>query len=221
MRSPLYEATRGNPLALLELPGLLSAEQLAGTARLSDPLPAGSTVERAFARRAEALPDNSQRALVVAAVSSSSEAEVIVAGLAGLGLPADSLEPAEDAALVRIIEGRLEFRHPLVRSAVYHGAPASDRRSAHRALAEALGGSSHPEARAWHLAQARRSVRTARRPTRWRRPPSTHDGEARHPLACRADPALRERTGTQLGMTAAISQRRCRLKRPTPWQSSP
>ena len=150
----LYEATNGNPLALLELPGLLSAEQLSGTALLSDPLPAGSTVERAFARRAEALPERSQRALVVAAVSSSSEADVIVAGLLGFGLPADALEPAEDAGLIRMIDGRLEFRHPLVRSAVYHGAAASDRRGAHRALAAALAGSSYPEARAWHLAGA-------------------------------------------------------------------
>jgi DNA-binding CsgD family transcriptional regulator len=150
----LFEATHGNPLALLELPGLLSAEQLAGTAPLRDPLPAGSTVERAFARRAEALPESSRKALVVAAVSSSSEAEVIVAGLTGLGLPAEALEPAEDAGLVRIIEGRLEFRHPLVRSALYHGAPASDRRNAHRALAEGLADSPRTEARAWHLAGA-------------------------------------------------------------------
>jgi len=150
----LYEATHGNPLALLELPGLLSDEQLAGTESLSDPLPTGSTVERAFARRTEALPEGSQRALLVAAVSSSSDAEVVVAGLAGLGLPPEALEPAEDAGLIRVLDGRLEFRHPLVRSAVFHGAPASDRRGAHRALAEGLAGSSQPEARAWHLAGA-------------------------------------------------------------------
>jgi DNA-binding CsgD family transcriptional regulator len=150
----LYVATHGNPLALLELPGLLSTEQLAGSASLSDPLPAGSTVERAFARRTEALPESSQKALVVAAVSNSSEAEVIVAGLGGLGLPAEALEPAEDAGLIRVVDGRLEFRHPLVRSAVFHSAPASDRRGAHRAMAEALAGSSQPEARAWHLAGA-------------------------------------------------------------------
>ena len=150
----LYEATHGNPLALLELPGLLSVEQLAGTAPLRDPLPAGSTVERAFARRTEALPESSQKALVVAAVSTSSDAEAIVAGLAGLGLPGVALEPAEDAALVRIVDGRLEFRHPLVRSAIYHGATASERRSAHRALAEGLAGSTRTEARAWHLAGA-------------------------------------------------------------------
>ncbi len=150
----LYEATHGNPLALLELPGLLSEEQLAGTQALSDPLPTGSTVERAFTRRTEALPEGSQAALLVAAVSSSSEAEVVVAGLAGLGLPPEALEPAEDAGLIRVVDGRLEFRHPLVRSAVFHGAPASDRRGAHRALAEGLAGSAQLEARAWHLAGA-------------------------------------------------------------------
>jgi len=150
----LYRATRGNPLALLELPALLSAEQLAGTAPLRDPLPAGSNVERAFARRTEALPASSQSALAVAAVSSSSDADVVAAALVGLGLPAAALEPAEDAGLIRVIDGRLEFRHPLVRSAVFHGAPAADRRSAHRALAEALAGSPHREARAWHLAGA-------------------------------------------------------------------
>jgi DNA-binding CsgD family transcriptional regulator len=150
----LYEGTHGNPLALMELPGLLSAEQLAGTAPLSDPLPAGSTVERAFARRTEALPESSRKALLVAAVSSSSEADVIVAGLAGLGLPRDALDPPEDEGLIRLGDGRLEFRHPLVRSAVFHAAPVSERRSAHRALAEGLAGSARTEARAWHLASA-------------------------------------------------------------------
>ena len=150
----LFEATRGNPLALMELPSLLSPEQLAGTTALEDPLPAGSSVERAFTRRVEALPERAQRALVVAAVSGSNEAEVIVAGLVEFGLPADALEPAEDAGLIRVAEGRLEFRHPLVRSAVYHAAQASDRRAAHRALADALAASSNRDARAWHLAGA-------------------------------------------------------------------
>ena len=150
----LFEATHGNPLALMQLPGVLSTEQLAGTASLTDPLPAGSTVERAFARRTEALPESSRRALVVAAVSSSSEADVIVAGLLALGLPAEALEPAEDAGLIRLVDGRLEFRHPLVRSAVFHAAPVSERRSAHRALAEGLAGSARAETRAWHLAGA-------------------------------------------------------------------
>ena len=150
----LFETTRGNPLALLELPGLLSAEQLSGMAPLEDPLPAGSAVERAFARRAEALPESARTALMVAAVSSSSAAELIVAGMARLGIPAEALEPAEDAGLVQLVDERVEFRHPLVRSAVYHAAAPSERRSAHRALAEGLPPTARPEARAWHLAGA-------------------------------------------------------------------
>jgi DNA-binding CsgD family transcriptional regulator len=150
----LCDATHGNPLALIELPGLLSAEQLAGTVPLDEPLPAGSSVERAFAGRAEALPEGSRKALLVAAVSNSNAQEGVVAALGALGLAAEALEPAEDAGLLRLAGGRLEFRHPLVRSGVYHAAAASERRAAHRALAEALVGSPHSEARAWHLAGA-------------------------------------------------------------------
>jgi DNA-binding CsgD family transcriptional regulator/predicted negative regulator of RcsB-dependent stress response len=150
----LYEATGGNPLALIELPSLLSPEQLAGAAPMSDPLPAGSSVERAFAGRADSLPATARTALLVAAVATSKEVDVVVAGLVALGLPPEALEPAEDAGLLHIVDGRLEFRHPLVRSAVHHAATASDRRAAHRALAEALVGSPRSEARAWHLAGA-------------------------------------------------------------------
>jgi DNA-binding CsgD family transcriptional regulator len=147
----LYEATGGNPLALIELPSLLSADQLAGTMPLEDPLPAGSGVERAFAGRAEALPESARRALLVAAASSSSAAETILEALAALGLDSSSLEPAEDAGLLTLADGRLEFRHPLVRSAVYQAAAPSERRAAHRALADACG-DAEAEARAWHLA---------------------------------------------------------------------
>ena len=77
-----------------------------------------------------------------------------MAALGALGLDAAALEPAEDAGLLRLVDGRLAFRHPLVRSAVYHAATPSDRRAAHRALADALAGSPHAEARAWHLAGA-------------------------------------------------------------------
>jgi DNA-binding CsgD family transcriptional regulator len=150
----LYEATHGNPLALIELPGMLSAEQLNGVAPLGDPLPVGSTLEPAFARRAEALPESSRRALLVAAVSTSSEVATVVAGIVAFGLSAEALEPAEDVGLVRLLDGRLEFRHPLVRSAVYHAAAPSARRAAHRALADALAGSPQTELRAWHLAGA-------------------------------------------------------------------
>ena len=150
----LLEESHGNPLALIELPGLLSAGQLAGVEPLEDPLPAGSAIERAFARRAEALPEDARTALLVAAVSPSNAVETVVGALDALGLSGEALAPVEDAGLLRIADGRLNFRHPLVRSAVYHAAPGADRRAAHTALAEALTGSPQTEARAWHLAGA-------------------------------------------------------------------
>jgi DNA-binding CsgD family transcriptional regulator len=147
----LYEATAGNPLALLELPALLTEEQLAGATPLEGPLPAGAAIERAFARRAETLPADARRAMLVAAVSTSNAAELVVDALESLGVHASSLETAEDAGLIRLLDGRIEFRHPLVRSAVYQGAQPSERRAAHRALADACG-ESGPEECAWHLA---------------------------------------------------------------------
>ena len=149
----IRRATGGSPLALLELAARLSPSQLLGLEPLADPVPVGAAVERAFAERAGRLPEEAQRALLVAAVSSSARVEPVVEALRLLGLDERSLELAEDAALVGVERGRISFRHPLVRSAVVHGAAASERRRVHRALAEALAGHSEEE-RAWHLAAA-------------------------------------------------------------------
>jgi DNA-binding CsgD family transcriptional regulator len=149
----LYAATDGNPLALVELPGALTPEQLGGSAPLEEPLPPGTSVERAFGRRAETLPAPSRTALLVAAVSWSSSLDVILAALELLELEPASLEAAEDAGLVQLSDATLVFRHPLVRSAVYHAAAPSERRTVHRALARASGGAASDEG-AWHLAAA-------------------------------------------------------------------
>ncbi len=148
----LWQATGGNPLALLELPSVLSARQLAGREPLEDPLPAGASVERAFAGRARALPRDAQRALLVAAVSTTDDMATVSEAAAELCADASALEAAEDAGLVHVRGGRIRFRHPLVRSAVYHTAAPSDRRAAHRALTTTL--RLQPEQRAWHLAAA-------------------------------------------------------------------
>jgi DNA-binding CsgD family transcriptional regulator len=150
----LCAATHGNPLALVELGNVLSAEQLAGRERLPDPVPAGPTLERAFAWRAEKLPEDSRRALVVTAVSLSDDVETLAAALESSGIDRGALESAEDAGLMTLVDGRIRFRHPLVRSAVFHGAPPSERRTAHRALADALRTRDDPERLAWHLAGA-------------------------------------------------------------------
>jgi DNA-binding CsgD family transcriptional regulator len=148
----LHAATHGSPLALLELSSLLTLEQLAGQAPLPEPLPAGPSLERAFARRAAGLAEETNRGLVLAAAAVTSRTEVIEKALQALGLDLDSLEPAEDAGLIQLADGRVDFRHTLIRSAVYHAAPPSARRAAHRALAQVLADGPHVDERAWHLA---------------------------------------------------------------------
>jgi hypothetical protein len=62
--------------------------------------------------------------------------------------------PAVDAGLLNV-GWRVEFAHPLVRSATYRAAAAGDgRRAAHLALAAATDGEADPDRRAWHRARA-------------------------------------------------------------------
>lgn len=138
----LVTGAGGNPLALLELPNALSSAQLQGRDLLDDPLPLGPALQAGFVRRLEGLPEETRLLLLTAAADDSTE-------IALLGDPA-SLAPAERAGLVAFEGGTLVFRHPLIRSAVYHSASPAERRAAHRALAGSLSGAR----RAWHLAAA-------------------------------------------------------------------
>jgi ATP/maltotriose-dependent transcriptional regulator MalT len=146
----LIAACAGNPLALLEVPSLLTPGQLAGVDPLDDPLPASEGLDKAFLRRVERLPDETQRALLIAAASGSTDFEEISAALERAGLAREALDPAEQAGLTTVTGPSFEFRHPLLRAAVYHSAPAAMRRAAHEAAAAGIGG----ERRAWHLAAA-------------------------------------------------------------------
>ena len=150
----LWSQTDGNPLALLEIPRNLSSEQRAGRAALDEPLPVGRRLEDSFAARAAGLPEASRQALLVAATSYTGATDTILVALGELGLPATALEAAEEEDLVSIVHGSLAWRHPLVRSAVYHAASAPARRAAHAALARAGGEARLPDHRAWHLAAA-------------------------------------------------------------------
>ena len=139
----LAEATGGNPLALLEVAALLDEGERVGREPLPDHLPASESVERTVRRALRSLPPEARRALLAAAASDSTTGGDVAA-----------LEPAEDAGLVRIHAGAVAFRHPLVRSAVYHAASADERRAAHRTLANAHSGEENFDRRAWHLAAA-------------------------------------------------------------------
>jgi DNA-binding CsgD family transcriptional regulator len=141
----LLEACAGSPLGLIELPRALTERQRRG----EDPLPAafeaGPLVQRAFATRAARLSDDAQRALLLLAAAGEADAPL----LARLGVGPEAIDEAEASGLV-VRGGRIDFRHPLMRAAVYGAAPRGRRREAHRELASALDGAR----RAWHLADA-------------------------------------------------------------------
>ena len=146
----LVETSAGNPLALLEIPRLLSDGQRAGREPLEEPLRPGTGVERAFRRALDGLGADERRALLLAASAHTGRVGAIEPALRQMDLTMDHLAAAETARLITITEGELEFRHPLLRSTAYHAAGAAERRAAHGALAAAAPVGS-PE-RAWHLA---------------------------------------------------------------------
>src|SRR5580704_303100 len=146
----LYQATAGNPLALTEL--ARDTSRLA-TLSIDAPIPVPAQVTRAFARRAALLDDSAQRLLTLATVDESADLATIERAARLLDLDVGGLAAAEEAGLVRIVSGRVEFRHALARAAIYGASPPEYRREAHRALARALP-DRDVDRRAWHLGAA-------------------------------------------------------------------
>jgi DNA-binding CsgD family transcriptional regulator len=153
IRDRIVAETRGNPLALLELPRGLSVEQLAGGFGLHDAprreLP--TRLEESFRRRVEALPDAARRLLLVAAAEPVGDSLLIWRAAERLRIERSAAD-LTDGLLT--IEETVTFRHPLVRSAVYRSAPVDQRRNVHLALAQAIDPNVDPDRRAWHLAAA-------------------------------------------------------------------
>ena len=153
IRDRIVAETRGNPLALLELPRGLSVEQLAGGFGLLDaPRQALPTrLEESFQHRVEAIPAAARLLLLVAAAEPVGDPLLVWRAAERLGIEIAAAD-ATDGLLT--IEESVRFRHPLVRSAVYRSAPVDQRRSVHLALAEATDREVDPDRRAWHLAAA-------------------------------------------------------------------
>ncbi|MEV6305465.1 AAA family ATPase [Actinoplanes sp. NPDC051861] len=152
VRDSLVASTAGNPLGLLELPGSLSADQLAGREPLPERLPVGAEVEQVFLERVRRQDQPTQTLLLLAAAEDSGELDVLLRAARSLGVDESALDIAEKAGLIRITGRTVAFCHPLVRTAVYRGATFWQRRDARNALAEALDGDA--DRRAWHLAAA-------------------------------------------------------------------
>jgi DNA-binding CsgD family transcriptional regulator len=153
VRDQIVAETRGNPLALLELPRGLTPAELAGGFGLPEARPLASRVEETFVQRVRALPPETQRLLLVAAAEPVGDVSLLWRAAERLGIRGDAGKPAEEAALIDL-GIRVRFRHPLVRSAAYRAADFRDRQEVHRALAEATDPDADPDRRAWHRAQA-------------------------------------------------------------------
>jgi DNA-binding CsgD family transcriptional regulator len=149
VRDQLLAETRGNPLAILQLPRGLAATQVPG----GFGLPAGdepsAPVEDGFPVRLEALPAEARTLLLVAAAEPVDDPLLVWRAAERLGVgPSATAADAMDGLLE--IGERVTFLHPLARSAVYRSASVRERRAVHLALAEVTDG----DRRAWHLAAA-------------------------------------------------------------------
>jgi DNA-binding CsgD family transcriptional regulator len=153
VREEIIAETGGNPLALLELLRGLTPAQLAGGFGLPGALALSGRIEETFQRRVSALPADSRRLVLLAAAEPLAEPLLVWQAADNLGIERAVANPAVDAGLV-VFGARLRFRHPLVRSAVYHSASAQERQEAHRALAAVTDPVRDPDRRAWHRAQA-------------------------------------------------------------------
>ncbi|MGV9236034.1 helix-turn-helix transcriptional regulator [Streptomyces nigra] len=156
IRDRFVAEMHGNPLALLEFSRGRSAAELAyGLDSSGHPIvqgPVASRIERDFAQRLGSLPEATRTLLMIAAAEPVGDARLLARAAALLKITPFAA-PAKMAGLIELGES-IRFRHPLVRSAVYHQAAPEARRAVHRALAAATDPASDPDRRAWHAAQA-------------------------------------------------------------------
>jgi len=145
--------TRGNPLALLELPRGMTPAELAGGFGLPAALPLSAQIEEHFARRLETLPVDARRWLLLAAADPTGDLALVSRAAERLRIPESAPRTLRSDGLLDL-SGGVVFRHPLARSAVYGASTADERAEVHGALADATDPELDPDRRAWHRAQA-------------------------------------------------------------------
>jgi DNA-binding CsgD family transcriptional regulator len=153
VRDRIVAETRGNPLALLELPRGLTPAELAGGFGLPGAVPLSGRIEAAFERRLDALPADARTLVLVAAAEPVGDPALVWRAAERLGIGGGAATPAAEAGLLEF-RSHVLFRHPLVRSVAYRSASRQERQKVHLALAEVTDPDVDPDRRAWHRAQA-------------------------------------------------------------------
>jgi DNA-binding CsgD family transcriptional regulator len=149
-RAQVLAQAAGNPMALIELAKVIADDPAASRRWAAEPLPPSDRLSAVLTSRFSALPEQTQAALLRAAVADGPDLRA--AASYGAAPDAAALAPAEQLGLIKVDRAGLRFSHPLVRSAIYHSAPFARRAAAHRELASAL--HDQPDRQAWHLAAA-------------------------------------------------------------------
>ncbi|GAA3585455.1 ATP-binding protein [Kribbella ginsengisoli] len=153
IRDRIIAESRGNPLALLELPRGLTPAELAGGYQLPDAAPLATQIEQTFLRQIESLPADTRRLMLVAAAEPMGDVALLWRSATLLGLGPNAAAAAQQEGLIDL-GVHVRFRHPLVRSAVYRAASAGERLQVHGALAEGIDPELEPDRQAWHRGHA-------------------------------------------------------------------
>src|SRR5215472_5203456 len=111
VRDQIVTETRGNPLALLQLPRGLTPAQLAGGFGLAGTRPLSGRIEESFLRQIQALPPEARRLLQLAAADPSGDMSLVWRAAGRLGIPVQAGAPAVEAELAEF-SPRVRFRHP-------------------------------------------------------------------------------------------------------------
>ncbi|MEU6279247.1 AAA family ATPase [Streptomyces sp. NPDC047028] len=148
VRARLLSEAQGSPLALVELPGALSAGHMDGSVALPRLLPLTERLRHVF-RTDTADPGG---CLLLAAASHDGDLCAVLGACEDQDAGTAALGTAAAEGILQLDRHQVRFRHPLVRSAVYQSATVSERRAAHLSLARAAGPGS--TGRVLHLAEA-------------------------------------------------------------------
>jgi DNA-binding CsgD family transcriptional regulator len=148
----LLVESHGNPLAVLELPRSWHLTEIAGGFGLPARHPVVNKIGESYARRLALLPDGTRLLVLAAAAEPLGDPALLQRAVQLLGIDMTSAATAVDAQLLDV-SGRIEFSHPLVRSAAYGAATEEDRQRVHRALALATDPEQDADRRAWHRAR--------------------------------------------------------------------
>ncbi|RDH74699.1 helix-turn-helix transcriptional regulator [Mycolicibacterium moriokaense] len=153
IRETLLAEAHGNPLALSEVRNALRTQELDGGYALATAMSTESRIRQTVMDRLRELPSRTVTLLLIAAAEPAGRSEWVWWAATSLGIDGGAAEPAQSVDLIHV-NGGIQFRHPLIRAAVYGSATPTQRRRVHRALAEVIAGRGAADYRAWHAAHA-------------------------------------------------------------------